>query len=158
MNSEYLIALIGKIKIGIECHDILNVYRQELKITPVSNQEAFYVGITSLANQTLPVIDLRKRLHMQPMGISELYNVITFKTGMNRQLAILVDDILGMEGLNSSSLQKANSNLHNQQDNLNLLFPMIATLKDQSLIHIMDSTYLDNLKPVDEDSGGLELF
>jgi chemotaxis signal transduction protein len=158
MNTEYLIALIGRIKIGIECHDILNVYRQELKITPVANQEAFYVGITSLANQTLPVIDLRKRLHMQPMELNDLYNVITFKTGMNRQLAILVDDILGMEGLNSNSLQKANSNLHNQQDNLNLLFPMIATLKDQSLIHIMDSTYLDNLKPVDDDSGGLELF
>jgi chemotaxis signal transduction protein len=158
MNTEYLIALIGRIKIGIECHDILNVYRQKLKITPVANQEAFYVGITSLANQTLPVIDLRKRLHMQPMELNDLYNVITFKTGMNRQLAILVDDILGMEGLNSNSLQKANSNLHNQQDNLNLLFPMIATLKDQSLIHIMDSTYLDNLKPVDDDSGGLELF
>lgn len=158
MNTEYLIALIGRIKIGIECHDILNVYRQELKITPVANQEAFYVGIASLANQTLPVIDLRKRLHMQATGASELYNVITFKTGMNRQLAILVDEILGMEGLNSSSLQKANSNLHNQQDNLNLLFPMIASLKDNSLIHIMDSTYLDNLKPVDDDSGGLELF
>lgn len=31
MNTEYLIALIGKIKIGIDCHDILNVYRQKLK-------------------------------------------------------------------------------------------------------------------------------
>ena len=158
MNTEYLIALIGKIKIGIECHDILNVYRQELKITPVANQEPFYVGITSLANQTLPVIDLRKRLHMQPAAASEIYNVITFKTSMTRQLAILVDEILGMEGLSSSSMQKANSNVHNQQDNLNLLFPMIASLKDQSLLHIMDPTYLDNLKPIDEDSGGLELF
>ena len=158
MNTEYLIALIGKIKIGIDCHDILNVYRQELKITPVANQEAFYIGITSLANQTLPVIDLRKRVHMQPATASGPHNIITFRTGMTRQLAILVDEIVGMEGLNSNSLQKANSNLHNQQDNLNLLFPMIATLKDQSLLHIMDSTYLDNLKPIDEDSGGLELF
>lgn len=77
---------------------------------------------------------------------------------MTRQLAILVDDIIGMEGLNLSTLQKANNNLHNQQSNLNLLFPMIAILKDKSLLHIMDSTYLDNLKPIDEDSGGLELF
>jgi chemotaxis signal transduction protein len=158
MNTEYLIALIGKIKIGIDCHDILNVYRQKLKIIQISNQDPIYAGITSLANQTLPVIDLRKRARMQPAAETGVHNIITFQTSMTRQLAILVDDIIGMEGLNLSTLQKANNNLHNQQSNLNLLFPMIAILKDKSLLHIMDSTYLDNLKPIDEDSGGLELF
>ncbi|MDP3846869.1 MAG: chemotaxis protein CheW [Pseudomonas sp.] len=158
MNTEYLIALIGKIKIGIDCHDILNVYRQKLKIIQVSNQDDIYAGITSLANQTLPVIDLRKRAQMQPATETGVHNIITFQTGTTRQLAILVDDIIGMEGLNLSSMQKANSNLHNQQSNLNLLFPMIAILKDKSLLHIMDSTYLDNLKPINEDSGELEMF
>lgn len=158
MNTEYLIAQIGKIKIGIDCHDILNVYRQELKIIPISNQDPIYAGITSLAGKTLPVIDLRKRAHLQPTAEAGIHNIITFQTGATRQLAILVDDIIGMEGLNLSTMQKANSNLHNQQSNLNLLFPMIAILKDNSLLHIMDSTYLDNLKPIAEDSGELELF
>lgn len=158
MNTEYLIALIGKIKIGIDCHDILNVYRQKLKITPVANQHPIYVGITSLASQTLPVIDLRKRVNMQSAAESNIHHIITFQTSMTRRLAILVDDILGMESLNLDATKKANSNLHNQQSNLNLLFPTVAIIKDKSLLHIMDSTYLDNLEPVAEDSGGLELF
>lgn len=158
MNTEYLIATIGKIKIGIDCHDIRNVYRQALKIIPIANQDPIYAGITSLANQTVPVIDLRKRAHLPSTAATGIHNIITFQTGMTRQLAILVDDIIGMEGINLSDIQKANDNLHNQQANINLLFPTIAILKDQSLLHIMDSTYLDRLEAIAEDSGELELF
>ncbi len=158
MNTEYLIASIGKIKIGIDCHDILNVYRQNLKILPIANQHPIYIGIVSLANKTLPVIDLRKRANLQPNSQAQLQNIITFQTSMTLQLAILVDDIIGMEGINLKNTQKANSNLHNKNYNLNLLFPTIAILKDKSLLHIMDSTYLDKLEPITEDSGELEMF
>lgn len=158
MNTEYLIASIGKIKIGIDCHDILNVYRQHLKILPITNQHPIYIGIISLANKTLPVIDLRKRANLQPNSAAHIQNIITFQTGTTRCLAVLVDEILGMESLNPSNIQHANSNLHNQQSNLNLLFPGIAILKDQSILYIMDSTYLDKLEAVAEDSGELELF
>jgi chemotaxis signal transduction protein len=158
MNTEYLIASIGKIKIGIECHDIRNVYRQALKITPVSNQDPIYIGITSLAGSTLPVIDLRIRARLEPAAATALHNIITFQTSMTLQLAILVDEIIGMEGINLDNTQKANSNLHNKNYNLNLLFPSVAILKDKSLLHIMDSTYLDKLEPIAEDSGELEMF
>lgn len=158
MNIEYLIASIGKIKIGIDCHDILNVYRQSLKIIPIANQDPIYSGIAVLANKTLPLIDLRKRAKLQPGSAASVHNIITFQTSMSRCLAVLVDEILGMESLNPNSIQHANNNLRNQQTNLNLLFPSIAILKDQSLLHIMDSTYLDKLEAIAEDSGELELF
>ena len=158
MHTEYLIASIGKIKIGIDCHDILNVYRQALKITPVTNQDPIYIGITSLAGNTLPVIDLRIRARLEPAAAADIHNIITFQTSMTLQLAILVDEIIGMENIDLNNTQKANSNLHNKNYNLNLLFPSIAILKDNSLLHIMDSTYLDKLEPIAEDSGELELF
>lgn len=157
-TEEHLAAAVGKIKIGVCCHDVLNVYRQTVKVAPLVNQSDFFLGITNIANEIMPVIDLGKRIRVESYNQSSTKNVITFQTSLTKKFAVIVDEIIGMKSIKLGNIKKANTNLHNQIQNLNLLFPMVALMDDGSIFHILDSTYLDKIEPITQDSGDLELF
>lgn len=157
-TEEFLIARIGRIKLGINCHDVLNVYRQAIKIAAMIDQKAIFLGITTIANEIMPVIDLRIRAGVEATHNQSIRNIITFQTSLTKKFAVIVDEIVGMQAITLKHLQTTNRDLRNQKENLNLLFPLVAINSDGSLLHILDSTYLDKLDPIPQESGDLELF
>jgi hypothetical protein len=78
---------------------------------------------------------------------------------MSATYAVLVDEILGMKVVHDAQITQQSSNLRNRHQNIHLLFPQVAILDDKSMIHLMDSTYVEKTEPVEEEcSGDLEFF
>jgi len=168
-KSEYLIARIGSMKLGVYCRDVENVYSGKIKLVKLFSQGGFYVGIATIAGETLQVIDLRKRIGLQDIKVAQNLTVITFNTGGESDIAVIVDEIIGMKRVTLECIHKNDKLYDYRNDNIGLLFPTVALINDEKLyndntsettelIHLLDSTYLDKTEPLSEDSGLLELF
>ncbi len=159
-QEDYLIGRIGRIRVGFHCQDVTGVFNNDLKITLIANQASIYLGLCTIHGKTMQVIDLRKRLSMSSATEDHIKskNIVTFQTGMEHNIALVVDIIEGLEAIQTDSIGK-NSIKTSHLMNMNLLFPSIGKLENGEIIHILDATYLDKIEPIaEEDSGGLELF
>lgn len=165
-KSEYLVARVGNIKLGAYCRDIENVYCDKIRLHRLFYQGGYFRGLTVLNNQVMQVLDLRRRIGMADREKTDKMTLITFNTGAGIRLAVVVDEIIGMKTITNDLIRKNDNSLSNRQNNIDLLFPMIAVMNDgrnkqnseDSLIHLLDSTYLEKHEPIIEDSGELELF
>ncbi len=167
-TDEYLVARVGELKLGIYCRDVKNVYAQRINLVRLFYQGRIFRGIAEVNGQVMQVIDLRRRIGMQEKDPGELMTLISVQTDMSKVLAIVVDEIIGMKCITQAQLHAHHEQLNNSQDNVNLLFPMVAVMSDEKdgpmggkmseLIHVLDSTYIDKLEPITEDAGDLEFF
>ena len=165
-KSEYLIARVGNIKLGAYCRDVDNVYCDQFKLYRLFCQGGYFRGLTILNKQVMQVLDLRRRIGLAEREKVDKMTLITFNTGAGIRLAVVVDEIIGMQSIPTDLIRKNDKSLSNRRDNIDLLFPMIAVMNDgrnkqssdDGLIHILDATYLEKHEPLIEDSGELELF
>jgi len=166
-KSEYLIARVGDIKLGVYCRDIENVYSGNIRLFRLFNQSGYFRGVTILNNQVMQVLDLRKRIGMEEREKTNHMTLISFNTGVKSRLAVVVDEIIGMKKITNNCIKKNDKSLSNHKNNIDLLFPMIAVMdagsqggesQNDSLIHLLDATYLEKHEPIIDDSGELELF
>jgi chemotaxis signal transduction protein len=165
-KSEYLVARVGNIKLGAFCRDVENVYSGTYRLYRLFCQGGYFRGLTVLNNQVMQVLDLRRRIGMAEREKADKMTLITFNTGTDTRLAVVVDEIIGMKSITNDMIRKNDKTLSNRQQNIDLLFPMIAVMndgtdknsKDDGLIHLLDSTYLEKHEPIVEDSGELEFF
>lgn len=159
-TEEYLISTIEKLNIGVHCKDVRNVYCQEMKITKLFYQSDIYHGITTINENIVHIIDFGKRIGVPSNSYSGTIhkNVIVFQTKIEQQVALIVDNIIGLKSIRHADISKSSDNFNNHQQNINLLFPNIAKMDDGSLIYLMDATYLENTQPIPEESGDLEFF
>lgn len=158
-ENEYLIIRSGRVKFGLYAKDIFNVYNDVPKIRPLARQGDMYAGITLINDKIVRVIDFKKRLAMNSFSATgdELKRMIVFHTSLEDFLGILVDEIIGFRTILQDEMVK--HDLKNTRMNMNLLLPRVAKSEDNSLIMIIDTTYIDKIEPiVEEDSGGLEFF
>ena len=77
---------------------------------------------------------------------------------MSKTIAVVVDEIIGLQRVSISSIQKNGHQLNEGSGNVNLLFPLVAKIGNDQFIHLLDSTYLDKTEPLVEESSELELF
>tara|TARA_R110002167_G_scaffold365832_2_gene591565 strand:+ start:636 stop:1142 length:507 start_codon:yes stop_codon:yes gene_type:complete len=166
-TNEYLIARIGQIKLGVYCRDVENVYSDKIRLFRIFYQGGFFRGLTILNGSVMQVLDLRSRIGMKDREKTEQMALISFNTGVEKRLAVIVDDIIGMKSVASDCIRKNDKLLNNRKANIDLLFPLIAVMNDgcrngnldDGIIHLLDSTYLEKHEPIVlEDSGELELF
>lgn len=165
-KSDYLVARVGNIKFGAYCRDVENVYCDNIRLYRLFYQGGYFRGLTVLNKKVMQVLDLRRRIGLADREKADRITLITFNTGAGIRLAVVVDEIIGMKSITNDLIRKNDKSLANGQDNIDLLFPMIAVLhdgrnkqnSDDGLIHILDSTYLQKHEPIIEDSGELELF
>lgn len=163
-TNEYLIARVGKIRLGVYCRDVENVYSENIRLYRIFQDGGFFRGVTILNKNIMQVLDLRRRIGMEDREKIDLMNLISFNTGGQNRLAVIVDEIIGMKSIPTDCIRKNDKTLENRKDNIDLLFPLIAVINDGSnsqddgLIHLLDATYLEKIEPIIEDSGELELF
>ena len=159
-KSEYLIARVGHLNLGIYCRDLQNVYTEKVKLVKLFYQGDIFRGVASIGGTIMQVIDLRRRIGMDLRGqpISELLTLISFKTDVSKTIAVVVDEIMGLQRVPINAIQKNEHLLSKGVGNIDLLFPMIAKIGQDEFIHLLDSTYLDKTAPVVEESSELELF
>ncbi len=163
-KNEYLVARVGKVFLGAYCRDVENVYSTDVKLVKVYDDDSIFSGLTCLNGKVMQVLDLRKRIGMPTVSETEKLTLVTFNTGAKNSIAVVVDQIVGMQRLDDESIVR-NEKIYDQREkNIGLLFPTIAKVKkglggnSLGLIHLIDSTYLEKTEPLIEDSGELELF
>jgi chemotaxis signal transduction protein len=159
-KSEYLIARIGRLNLGVYCRDVQNVYTEKVKLVKLFYQGDIFRGIASIGGTVMQVIDLRRRIGMdlssEPQ--TELLTLISFKTDVSKTIAVVVDEFIGLQSVSVGAIQKNESLLSESEGNIDLLFPMVAKIGNGEFIHLLDSTYLDKTEPLVEESSELELF
>jgi chemotaxis signal transduction protein len=156
-DEEYLIARVHNLRLGIHCRDVKHVYTQRLTISRMVGQAHIFRGIANIDGEIVNLIDLRRRIGMRDAAETDVKTLIAFQTNLSSVYAVIVDEIIGMQKISESKLQQHQTNLNNANQNINLLFPMVACMQDDSLVHLLDSTYLEKTEAV-EDAGSLEFF
>ena len=112
----------------------------------------------------MQVLNLSQRIGLEPSKHAEQLTLISFNSGAKNSTAVIVDEIIGMYRVDINCIQKNDDFYASRARNIGLLFPTTAMIQlskkqdDLQLIHLLDSTYLDNEEPVTEDAGELELF
>jgi len=163
-KSEYLIARVGHIKLGVYCRDVENVYSEKIKLVKLFYQGSIFRGLATINGSVMQVLDLRRRIGLEQRAQGELLTLISFNTGASNSIAVVVDEIIGMQRVNSDCIQKNSKLFEQRTENVGLLFPTVAVIDSkvgaakEELIHLLDSTYLEKTEPIIEDSGELELF
>lgn len=158
--EEYLAADIGPIHIAASCRDVLGVYHENLELSHARAENSTFPGVAMIANQLMSILDLRSRSGLTTEQISGPQHIISFQTSMAKTYAVIVDHIDGLKSFSDGNMFVGNKNLANQYQNLNLnlLFPKIAIDEQSIIYHILDTTYLDKLDPIAEQSGELEMI
>ncbi|MFT7185799.1 MAG: chemotaxis signal transduction protein [Pseudohongiellaceae bacterium] len=159
-KGEYLIARIGGFKLGVYCRDVQNVYTENIKLVKLFYQGDIFHGVASIGGTVMQVIDLRERIGMRLEGEPKagLLTLICFKTDMLKTIAVIVDEIIGLQEVAMNAIQTNEHLLSQGIGNIDLLFPQIAKIGHGEFLHLLDSTYLDKTEPLVEESSELELF
>jgi len=157
-KNEYLIARVGHLNLGVYCRDVQNVYTEQVKLVKLFYQGDIFRGIASIGGTVMQVIDLRRRIGLESEPRSELLTLISFKTDVTKTIAVVVDEIIGLQRVSENCIVKNDKFLNGRCDNIDLLFPMVAMIGESEMIHLLDSTYLDKTAPIVEESGELEMF
>jgi chemotaxis signal transduction protein len=159
LADDYLIARVENLYFGVFCRDVKRVYNQSVKIVPICRDSDIFRGIAHINSETLNLIDLRRRIGLQPNAEIGHHTLIGMQTSMQNKYAVLVDEIIGLRSIKQGQMIQSKSEFNNKSRNVHLLFPQIATMDDRKMIHLLDSTYLDKTESVNEEScGALEMF
>jgi len=163
-KTEYLIARVGRMKFGVYCRDVENVFTGKVNLVKLFYQDSMFRGLVTIHGKLMQVLDLRKRIGLMGSESSVELTLVTFNIGADTVIAVVVDEILGLQRVLSSCIQKNAEFYEHRLNNIGLLFPMVANVPcldipgNNELIHLIDSTYLNKTEPIVEESGELELF
>lgn len=162
-KNEYLVARVGHIRLAVYCRDVENVFSGNYSLVKLFYQGDFFRGMTTINGQIMQVLDLRRRIGMEQCLKGEQLTLVSFNTGGSNSIAVVVDEILGMQRIESDSIITNEKYFDSRANNIGLLFPTVALMPSKcgvskELIHILDSTYLDKTEPIIEEAGELELF
>jgi purine-binding chemotaxis protein CheW len=83
--------ILGDGHYGLDIMGVEEIIRM-LDITPVPRAPAFVEGIINLRGRIIPVVDLRKRLHMTPLPHSGNTRIVVMKVD-ERRLGFIVDKV-----------------------------------------------------------------
>lgn len=117
-----------------------------------------FLGLVSIGGITMKVIDLKRRIGMESEQSSDELTLISFKTHASETIAVVVDEIIGIQRVTNECIEKNSYLLSHRMKNIDLLFPTIAKIEPGFLVHLLDSTYLEKTEPVVNQSDALELF
>ena len=162
-KTEYLIARVGRMKFGVYCRDVENVFTGKVNLVKLFYQDSIFRGLITIHGKLMQVLDLRKRIGLTSHDAVEL-TLVTFNIGAGTIIAVVVDEIIGLHRVLTSCIHKNEAFYEHRLNNIGLLFPMVAivpclnTHGNNELIHLIDSTYLNKTEPIVEESGELELF
>ncbi|MFV1872292.1 MAG: chemotaxis protein CheW [Oleiphilus sp.] len=110
-TNDYLIARIGQIKLGVYCRDVENVYSENIRLYKIFQDGGFFRGVTLLNKKIMQVLDLRRRIGMEDREKADLMNLISFNTGGQNRLAVIVDEIIGMKVIAVDVIRKNDKSL-----------------------------------------------
>ena len=162
-KTEYLIARVGRMKFGVYCRDVENVFTGQVNLVKLFYQDSMFRGLITINGKLMQVLDLRKRIGLTSNSSVEL-TLVTFNIGADTVIAVVVDEIIGLQRVLTSCIHKNDDFYEHRLKNIGLLFPMVANVpclnnpETNELIHLIDSTYLNKTEPIVEESGELELF
>ena len=101
-SEKLLIFTLSGLSCALPLAEIERILRA-VEISPVPRAPEVVMGLVNIQEQIIPVLDLRKLLHLPDaeMGLDDQF--IVAKTG-SRPAAILVDSVLGLRELDATEI------------------------------------------------------
>jgi purine-binding chemotaxis protein CheW len=97
--------VIGKEQFGVDILMVQEIIRMA-PITSIPNAPAFIEGVINLRGHIIPVIDLRKRLHLDPLGEEHKENTrILIINIQDRVTGFIVDSVSEVLKIQSNSIE-----------------------------------------------------
>lgn len=81
-KETYLTFLLGKEYFAVNVNQVLEVLEQQT-ITKIPCSPEHVLGIINFRGDILPVIDMRQKFHLQPIGSNERIYIIIYETIIN---------------------------------------------------------------------------
>lgn len=125
-----LIFTINKLKLGVTL-DITQRVIHAVEITPLPGAPGIVEGLINLEGNTLPVINIRKRLNLESKKIVPSDKIIVVHTE-DISFAFFADEVIGLKEININSIKKSSDLL----PETNELIEGIVVIKNEIvLIH-----------------------
>lgn len=106
MNKTYiLVFLVQNVKLGISINATQSVIRA-LEVTPLPGAPSIVDGIINLSGNTIPVLNIRKRLKLNPKKINPADKVLVIKTE-DITFAYFTDDVIGLKEIDFDKINKS---------------------------------------------------
>lgn len=90
-KDRYLTFRLGEEDYGIEIIHVIEIVGIQ-KITEVPDMPDFVLGVINLRGQVIPVIDVRRRFHMEPRAFDDRTCVIVIKVN-ETSIGLVVDTV-----------------------------------------------------------------
>ncbi len=104
-TQEYLVFVLGLQEYGIDTHIVQELRKYEA-VTAVANAPAYVMGVINLRGMTVPIIDLRIRLGMEPHAYDQFTVVIILNSGQH-YVGIIVDGIADVIAPDTDQIEAA---------------------------------------------------
>lgn len=131
VKREMLGFRLGKEEYAVDIEKVREVTRL-WEITPVPNSPAYVLGVTSLRGSVLPVIDLCKRLNIQPGQRDEKSRIIVVEVG-GENIGIAADRVTGVLQISEEEIRPAPETI---EDSAEYLYGIAR--KDEKLYILLD--------------------
>ncbi len=90
-SKQFVGFMLGSEHYGVDIMAVEEIIRP-MEITPVPRAPSFVEGIINLRGRIIPVVDLRKRLHMAITDSGDNMRIIVMRVD-NRRLGFIVDKV-----------------------------------------------------------------
>jgi len=94
IENKYVIFTLDEEEYGFDVSKVLEIVRIE-KLIPVPHSKDYFLGMVDIRGKVLPVIDLKKKLHIHQEN-SRIPEKIIIVELMNKRIALAVDNVLNV--------------------------------------------------------------
>jgi len=94
IENKYVIFTLDEEEYGFDVSKVLEIVRIE-KLIPVPHSKDYFLGMVDIRGKVLPVIDLKKKLHIHQEKSRNPEKIIIVEL-MNKRIALAVDNVLNV--------------------------------------------------------------
>jgi len=107
LGGKHLTFLLDQEEYGVPIREVQEIVRMP-SVTPVPNSAAHLRGVSNLRGRIFPVLDLRVRLGMKPVTLTDETRVIVIASELGA-IGIVVDRVCEVEEINGATIGKTPS-------------------------------------------------
>ena len=106
---QYIVVSIGNEQYGLDISYVDNIVRM-CKITRVPKAPAHYIGVINLRGEIVPLMSLRRKMHLEDDVFTDITRIIILKTEEQGLVGIVVDEVKEVIALAEDEIDRKTQN------------------------------------------------
>jgi purine-binding chemotaxis protein CheW len=145
-DAKVLIFKLGQEEYGVHINQVVSIERmQAVAITPYPNRAAHVLGVASIRNLVIPIVDMRAALTGESLNQTDVTRIIIVRV-YDKEIGIVVDAATDVLDLPQESVEQTNIIETN-----NVSYLLGISKFDQRLVILLDiEKLLENTTNLDE--------